>query len=158
MIYDLQRANMWKRISAWLLDAILLCIIATLMALLLSSALGYDKYSQQLDARYAYFEAEYGVSRNITQAQVDVMSPEDLTKLEAASRAIAEDEEALAAALAEYPVVISVEIGGGVVPADKKQREARERAGRLACLLAERADTVVRLCCGLPEILKGELP
>ena len=72
--------------------------------------------------------------------------------------ASAEDPEALAAALAEYPVVISVEIGGGVVPADKEQREARDKAGRLACLLAERADTVVRLCCGFPEILKGELP
>ena len=39
MIYDLQRASMLKRISAWLLDAILLCIIATLMAFLLSTAL-----------------------------------------------------------------------------------------------------------------------
>ena len=50
MIYDLQRASMWKRISAWLLDAILLCIVATLMAFLLSTALNYDKYSAQLDA------------------------------------------------------------------------------------------------------------
>ena len=72
--------------------------------------------------------------------------------------ASAEDLETLAAVLAEYPVVISVEIGGGVVPTDREQREAREKAGRLACLLAERADTVVRLCCGLPEVLKGELP
>jgi phosphopantothenoylcysteine decarboxylase/phosphopantothenate--cysteine ligase len=29
-------------------------------------------------------------------------------------------------------------------------------AGRLACLLAERADTVIRVCCGLPRFLKGE--
>ena len=34
--------------------------------------------------------------------------------------ASAEDLEALAAALAEYPAVISVEIGGGVVPADRE--------------------------------------
>ena len=56
MIYDLQRASMMKRISAWLLDTILLCIAATLMAYLLSAAFGYDGYSQRLDARYACHE------------------------------------------------------------------------------------------------------
>ena len=95
MMYDLQRASMLKRISAWLLDTILLCIAVTLMALLLSMALGYDQYSERLDARYAHFEAEYGVSKNVTQAQVDAMSPEEKANLEAASRAIAEDDEAL---------------------------------------------------------------
>ena len=95
MIYDLQRASMWKRISAWLLDAILLCIVATLMAFLLSAALNYDGYSAQLDARYAYYEEQYGVTRNLTQAQVDAMSPEELANVEAASKAISEDEEAL---------------------------------------------------------------
>ena len=72
--------------------------------------------------------------------------------------ASAEDLASLADRLGEAPVVISVESGGGVVPADPRAREDRERAGRLACLLADRADTVVRLCCGLPEVLKGELP
>lgn len=95
MIYDLQRASMWKRISAWLLDAILLCVTATGMALLLSALLHYDQYSQQLDARYAYYEAEYGVSRNITQAEVDAMTPEQLAAMEAASNAISEDGEAM---------------------------------------------------------------
>lgn len=95
MIYDLQRASMWKRISAWLLDAILLCIVATLMAFLLSTALDYNSYSERLDARYAHFEAEYGVSRNLTQAQLEAMPPDQRANLEAASKAISEDEEAL---------------------------------------------------------------
>ena len=38
------------------------------------------------------------------------------------------------------------------------ERAARERAGRLCCLLAERADTVVRVFCGIPKVIKGELP
>jgi len=38
------------------------------------------------------------------------------------------------------------------------RRAAREAAGRLACLLAERADCVVQMFCGLPTVLKGELP
>ena len=63
---------------------------------------------------------------------------------------------ALADRLAEKKVVIATEIGGGVVPVDPAERRDREAAGRLACLLAGRADTVIRVCCGLPRFLKGE--
>ena len=55
-------------------------------------------------------------------------------------------------------MVLAVETGAGVVPVDRMERENREKAGRLACLLADRADTVVRMCCGIPEVLKGDLP
>lgn len=69
-----------------------------------------------------------------------------------------EDLEGLAGRLAEqYAVVIASEVGGGVVPVDPAQRWAREQAGRLACLLAQRADTVVRVFCGIPTVLKGRL-
>ena len=68
------------------------------------------------------------------------------------------DLEALADRLAQKRVVIATELGGGVVPVDAGQRLKREQAGRLACLLAARADTVIRVCCGLPELLKGEWP
>ncbi len=59
---------------------------------------------------------------------------------------------------ARYRVVVATETGGGVVPIDPGERAARERAGRLSCLLAARAETVVRLFCGIPQALKGELP
>lgn len=62
----------------------------------------------------------------------------------------------LADRLAGYEVVIATEVGGGVVPVDAKERAAREAAGRLACLLAQRAETVVRVVCGLPQTLKGD--
>ncbi|MBQ3076657.1 MAG: bifunctional adenosylcobinamide kinase/adenosylcobinamide-phosphate guanylyltransferase [Clostridia bacterium] len=65
---------------------------------------------------------------------------------------------ALADRLAAYEVVVADEVGGGVVPIDPAERAAREAAGQLACLLAERAETVVRLFCGLPTVLKGVLP
>ncbi len=68
------------------------------------------------------------------------------------------DLEALARKLEEKKIVIATELGGGLVPVDRAEREKREAAGRLACLLAERADTVIRVCCGLPQALKGELP
>ena len=58
----------------------------------------------------------------------------------------------------EYDILIAAEVGGGVVPMDAGQRAAREAAGRLACLLAARADCVVQMFCGIPTVLKGELP
>ena len=72
--------------------------------------------------------------------------------------AAAEDLTELADRLAQKAVVIATEVGGGVVPVDPTERENRERAGRLSCLLAERADTVIRVQCGLPQVLKGERP
>ena len=70
----------------------------------------------------------------------------------------AENLEALADELSAYDLVIATEVGGGVVPVDPAERAAREAAGRLACLLAARADCVVQLFCGIPTVLKGELP
>ena len=54
--------------------------------------------------------------------------------------------------------MIATEIGCGIVPMDPAERERREAAGRLSCELARRAETVVRVCCGLPQLLKGEWP
>ena len=54
--------------------------------------------------------------------------------------------------------VLADEIGAGVIPMDPEERRVREETGRLACLLAARADTVVRLMAGLPTVLKGDAP
>ena len=62
----------------------------------------------------------------------------------------AENPEKLADELSAYDIVLATEVGGGVVPMDA--------AGRLACLLAARADCVVQMFCGIPTVLKGELP
>lgn len=64
----------------------------------------------------------------------------------------------LADSLAEKKIVIATEVGGGIVPADPVERAVREAAGRLSCLLADRADVVIRVICGLPQVLKGEWP
>ena len=70
----------------------------------------------------------------------------------------AKNLETLADELSAYDVVLATEVGGGVVPMDAGERAAREAAGRLACLLAARAGCVVQMFCGIPTVLKGELP
>ena len=48
MIYDLQKASMWKRISAALCDLIALVIVIVGLLLLLSAVLGYDGRAARL--------------------------------------------------------------------------------------------------------------
>ena len=84
MIYDLQKASMWKRISALLFDAILLGIVAVMFAWGLSSALGYDRHSQTLDACYARYAEEYGVNFSMSLTEYEAMTPEEAVHLQAA--------------------------------------------------------------------------
>ena len=65
------------------------------------------------------------------------------------------DLEALADRLAQKEIVIATEVGGGVVPVDPAEREARERTGRLCIQLAQKADRVVRVVCGVGTAIKG---
>ena len=54
-------------------------------------------------------------------------------------------------------IVIASETGCGVVPIDPLEEERREAAGRLSCKLAASADVVIRVVCGIPCFLKGNL-
>ncbi|MEE0845449.1 MAG: bifunctional adenosylcobinamide kinase/adenosylcobinamide-phosphate guanylyltransferase [Eggerthellaceae bacterium] len=54
-------------------------------------------------------------------------------------------------------VVVCDEVGCGIVPVDPAERAWRERVGRLCCDLAAQAEAVVRMSCGIPQIIKGEL-
>lgn len=46
-------------------------------------------------------------------------------------------------------VIISDEIGYGLVPVDAFERQYREAAGRVNCFLAKRAKQVIRVVCGI---------
>ena len=58
--------------------------------------------------------------------------------------------------LEHMQLVTCAEVGSGIVPLDACERAYRERVGRLSCALAERADVVVRMVCGIPVVLKGD--
>ena len=81
-----------------------------------------------------------------------------MTGLETWLRGETEPIPVLERLLKERPhvVILCNEVGSGVVPMDRDDRAWRERVGRTCCTLAERADCVIRMYCGIPSILKGE--
>lgn len=55
-------------------------------------------------------------------------------------------------------VVVSNEVGQGIVPDNALSRTFREAQGRLNIALAAQADLAVQVVAGLPNVLKGTLP
>lgn len=51
-------------------------------------------------------------------------------------------------------IIISDEIGCGLVPVDAFERTYREQSGRVNCYLAGRAEQVIRVICGVGERIK----
>ena len=51
-------------------------------------------------------------------------------------------------------VLVSAEVGCGLVPVNAFDRKYRELTGRVCTCIAERADTVIRVVCGIPTVLK----
>ncbi len=92
MIYDLQKASIWKRISAFLFDLILLAILVVGAALALTTILGYDGYNKQREDIYASYEGTYGVSFDITAEEYQKLSSEQIQTYEKAFLALSADE------------------------------------------------------------------
>lgn len=51
-------------------------------------------------------------------------------------------------------VIISNEVGYGLVPIDAFEREYREAVGRVNCYLAGKASRVIRITCGIGTSIK----
>ena len=96
-VFDLQKANMLKRISAAMLDGILLGILAVGFGFLLSLATGYDAGYTHLKSFYSRYETEYNISFDITQEAYEALSPERKEIYDRASAALSGDAEAAAA-------------------------------------------------------------
>ena len=92
-MYELQKANMWKRISAALFDVIMISIVVVGLAYLLTSLLGYDSYTERLEAASEAYEHKHGVSFDVTAAEHEAMSEDELVRYEQAWKDFSADKE-----------------------------------------------------------------
>lgn len=53
-------------------------------------------------------------------------------------------------------IVIISEVGAGVIPIDKKENEFREITGEISVELARRSQCVIRMVCGIEQIIKDD--
>lgn len=94
MQLDLQRASMWKRISAFLFDAILLSVISVLMALVLSHLLNYNQYAETVDGAYAEYGAAFGTNLRMSAAEYEALDEAGKESMKAAYEAMNKDGRA----------------------------------------------------------------
>ncbi|MBQ7358840.1 MAG: RDD family protein [Lachnospiraceae bacterium] len=76
-------------------DAILVGVLAVGIGFLLSVLFGYDGYSQTVENAYSHYEAEYGITFDISQEAYETMSEQQRIDYETAYEALLKDEEAM---------------------------------------------------------------
>lgn len=116
MTNDIQKASLWKRFAAGILDGILLAVLATGVACLLGVFFGYDGYNTTLNERYAYYEEQYGISFQITGEEYEALSPQEKETYDKAYDTLIHDEEAMKA----YNMVLNLSLlitTGGILVA-----------------------------------------
>lgn len=85
---DLQRASSWKRIAAWVLDLMLLCVLTVGAAFGLSEVLNYDSHYQTVQAAYDSYAKEYGIALDMDQATYDALTPEEKAQYDEAIKKV----------------------------------------------------------------------
>ncbi len=95
MDFRIQKASMLKRISAWMLDAILLLVLITGIASVISWAVDMSGHNQQLDDLYAKYEQAYGVEFQMTEEEFLAMTRAEKDQYELAYEALVKDQEVL---------------------------------------------------------------
>ena len=80
-MYDIQKASLLKRFSAFLLDFILMTIAVTGFAFLFSVIVGYDNYTDTLLEKEAYYEELYDVDFDYARANPDKLTKEEYDKV-----------------------------------------------------------------------------
>lgn len=95
MATDLQKANIWKRMAAWLLDMILVAVLAVGAAAGVSALMDYDGTAAKLDAVYDDYNTRYDIDLRISQAEYSALTEEKQESFNAALEAMNKDENAL---------------------------------------------------------------
>ena len=109
---DIQKASVWKRLAAWILDLILLAVVAAGVMYLLSAVLGYSQYSDRVDAAYSHYEESYGITFTMPREEYEAMSEAERQNWDAAYDALIADEDAMQAYNMTVNLILIMTTGG----------------------------------------------
>lgn len=109
MIYDIQKASFSKRLSAYILDFILLVILITGVAWLLSVVFGYDSHLETIEQKRAFYSAQYStedfkIDFEISSTDYEKLTEEERKLLDQAYAEFSKDETVIK----EYNVLYSL--------------------------------------------------
>ncbi len=125
MIYDLQKASMWKRAIALLLDLIVLAILITGLAAGISAIVRYDSYLSKMNGYYEEYSERFGVDFKISLEKYNELSPEEQARYDEAYAALNADDGAvrtytmmlsLTVLISSFSILIAVLVLEFVVP------------------------------------------
>ena len=88
---DLQKAGIWKRCAAWMLDIILVLVVAVGIGALLSNLLHYEQDSQKYQAKYEFYEKKYKLDE--IDFSKNQLTEEEQQRVNAADADIRQDKE-----------------------------------------------------------------
>lgn len=77
MIYDLQKPSLFKRLSAWLFDFIIVAILITGFATAVSGIIGFDKQLDTLESYYTEYAEKYNIDLEISSEDFDKLSKDE---------------------------------------------------------------------------------
>ena len=91
MKFDLQKASLTKRLSAYILDLFIVILLAAGLMALIYDVVGYDQKAAELESYYEEYEEKYGIDTQLSSEEIAKLSPEMQAKYEEASKAFSED-------------------------------------------------------------------
>ena len=107
MTQELQKASFWKRISAYILDLMVMAAVAVACGAALVGATHFKEHNQKIQVAYQRYETEYGISFELTEEEYLTMPEQQRQQFDLAYAALIADQEAMYA----YNMTIYLSLG-----------------------------------------------
>lgn len=91
MSVTLQKANFWKRISAWMFDFIVTIMLTFGFATGITAICGYDEKTEELNSYYTTYEQQFGIDFNISEEDFNKLSADQQAVYNQAKKALYSD-------------------------------------------------------------------
>ena len=115
MAVSLQKANFWKRISAFMFDIIVTVMLTMGFATVINVFCGYDQKASELNAYYAHYEETYGIDFDISKEDFNKLSTEQQDVYTEAKKALQNDKDFQDAYRAIFSLTMLMYGGGALL-------------------------------------------